>query len=770
MDREVGVAMRNDKQLGWKDFNFYKYLKTITIISNTLLLIFILIFSTTILQAEVTELPVYRFWSEQYLHHFYTISEDEKDYVTSIWPDIWNYEKIAFYAYPNPISGTLPVYRFWSDVYKGHFYTISEIEKDYVIATWPDVWKFEKIAFYAYPDQVPGTLPVYRFWSDIFFGHFYTIFGDEKNYVTSTWPDVWNYEKVGFYAYPTALPEALDVWHLKLEYTEPFIRGITYGNGVFVAVGNTILTSSNGTSWTIRNQEFDSGLEAVNYINGIFVAVGSLGTILTSNDGANWNNRNSDTSYQLRDVTYGNGTYVAVGGENEEPYSIILTSTDGVNWVYRNSGIPHRLNSVTFGNGIFVAVGESGTILTSVDGILWFEQSSEISQGEIKCIRFYNGVYIAGGGNGIVITSFNGIDWSIQSSGYPTYDITYGNGNIVITGGSSLLTSTDGLTWTVIENAHILNGPIAYGNGLFVSFRFEGTRHTSSSYFLASSGLVNWSETFLGTNYYFLHPEYFYGITHKNNTLVVVGENIISSLDGNTWTITSVDTQSIMKSVTSGKGYFVAVGNNTVIKSIDGLIWTKKELDISYNLNAITYADGIFVAVGEDSIIITSPDGDTWTLRNSGPSNSLNGITYGNGQFIAVGYGGIMLTSPNGISWTSRNSGTSASLNGINYVNNLFIAVGTNTTIITSTNGFNWAIQDSGLFPYDNHLYGVAFEKGNYVLCGRHITGYGGIILTSEDGINWQKRSSVGGYAITSANDTFFTVIGNYIYQSDPLE
>jgi hypothetical protein len=44
-----------------------------------------------------------------------------------------------------------PVHRFWSDIYLGHFYTISEYERSFVIATWPDVWHYEGPVFYALP-------------------------------------------------------------------------------------------------------------------------------------------------------------------------------------------------------------------------------------------------------------------------------------------------------------------------------------------------------------------------------------------------------------------------------------------------------------------------------------------------------------------------------------------------------------------------------------------------------------------------------------------
>jgi hypothetical protein len=149
-------------------------------------------------------LPIYRFWSDTYLHHFYTISEADKNYVIATWPDIWKYEGPVFSAFPSQETGTLPVYRFWSDTYLGHFYTISETEKQYVIDHWPPpLWKYEGIAWYAYPSQETGTLPIYRFWSDTFMGHFYTISEADKQYVIDHWPPpIWQYEGPVYYAYP----------------------------------------------------------------------------------------------------------------------------------------------------------------------------------------------------------------------------------------------------------------------------------------------------------------------------------------------------------------------------------------------------------------------------------------------------------------------------------------------------------------------------------------------------------------------------------------
>ncbi len=96
--------------------------------------------------------PVYRFWSDKLSGHFYTISEEEKNAVIENFSDVWAYESIAFYAYPpgsEPV-GSKPVYRFWSNCSGHHFYSISESEKDGIIENYPDVWAFEGVAWYAF--------------------------------------------------------------------------------------------------------------------------------------------------------------------------------------------------------------------------------------------------------------------------------------------------------------------------------------------------------------------------------------------------------------------------------------------------------------------------------------------------------------------------------------------------------------------------------------------------------------------------------------------
>ncbi len=81
--------------------------------------------------------------------------------------------------------------------------------------------------------------------------------------------------------------------------------------------------SEAGATWTLRVPGFND-LESVTYGNGLFVAVGGFpdnSAIFTSTDGRSWSEQPSPTREWLKSVTYGNGLFVAVGGRGT-----ILTS------------------------------------------------------------------------------------------------------------------------------------------------------------------------------------------------------------------------------------------------------------------------------------------------------------------------------------------------------------------------------------------------------------------------------------------------------------
>ena len=92
-------------------------------------------------------------------------------------------------------------------------------------------------------------------------------------------------------------------------YGKNYLRGVTFGNNTFVAVGYTgkiIRSTNDGSSWDNVTKVNDHNLYGVTFGNNTFVAVGSRGTIVNSTDnGANWSSSTSGTTNDLKGVTFG---------------------------------------------------------------------------------------------------------------------------------------------------------------------------------------------------------------------------------------------------------------------------------------------------------------------------------------------------------------------------------------------------------------------------------------------------------------------------------
>jgi hypothetical protein len=148
--------------------------------------------------------PVYRFWSAALSRHFFTIREAERDKLINNYASVWAFEGIAYYVFADDAqSGVVPVYRFWSATASAHFYTSSESEKTKLIDSFSDTWTFEGVAFYAYPggSEPAGTSAVFRFWSSTLAGHFFTISQPERDKLIRLYSLIWTYELIAWYAY-----------------------------------------------------------------------------------------------------------------------------------------------------------------------------------------------------------------------------------------------------------------------------------------------------------------------------------------------------------------------------------------------------------------------------------------------------------------------------------------------------------------------------------------------------------------------------------------
>jgi hypothetical protein len=133
--------------------------------------------------------PVFRYNKNGNLgEHFYTTNYNELAQGSNTG---YIFEGVAFFAFPTQVSGSEPVYRYYNATVNDHFYTRSAVT--------PGGYSLERIAFYAYPSALNGSVPVYRYYNGApVYDHFY-IKNQNEFYLGNTGAFV--YEDIPFYAY-----------------------------------------------------------------------------------------------------------------------------------------------------------------------------------------------------------------------------------------------------------------------------------------------------------------------------------------------------------------------------------------------------------------------------------------------------------------------------------------------------------------------------------------------------------------------------------------
>lgn len=127
---------------------------------------------------KIEAYPIYQFYSPSMKDHFWTMDTTEVTNInnakTQTGEKLYDYKGIAGYALKEQVGDSIPVYRFYNDKTLDHFYTTSENEKTQVelnTKEGKDNYVYEGIAWYV-PQK--STKPVYRFFDTVAFNHYYT--------------------------------------------------------------------------------------------------------------------------------------------------------------------------------------------------------------------------------------------------------------------------------------------------------------------------------------------------------------------------------------------------------------------------------------------------------------------------------------------------------------------------------------------------------------------------------------------------------------------
>jgi hypothetical protein len=421
-------------------------------------------------------------------------------------------------------------------------------------------------------------------------------------------------------------------------------------------------------------------------------------------------------------------------------------------WTVRNPTPTDALiNQITYGAGKFVAVGNSGTVLTSDDGITWTEQPRLAERPTLSCVVFGNAVFVALDQLGTSYTSPDGRVWTkgsstgLDSSG-PM--IAFGNGLFLAkSAGNLFATSTDGRLWTPRTTGVTLAG---------WSIAFDGTQFlvaTGSRTYLTTTDAITWTPRIFPTG------STVYRFVAGSNRIVAELSNglIAQSTDGITWATPSL---SQAYNVGEANGKFFAVANNQIATSADGLTWTATGTSVVTDplgdasvTRKIAYGAGTYVTFfptyaplppgpsnynyyysrNQYTAFVSSSDGVSWVRRSQALLNVV-GVAYGQGLFVAGDY-----LSSDGVNWSPGGFGRLLFRDTFYYsygayryafCNDRFFALQQSggNRVYTSTDGVNATLVASTV----SSAQAVAYGAGRYVLVGNFM-GY----LTSTDAQTW---------------------------------
>ena len=193
------------------------------------------------------------------------------------------------------------------------------------------------------------------------------------------------------------------------------LLSMSYGNGVYVAVGGTgttpaAVSSPDGLNWTLRSSAITGAVtySAVAYgaggaNNGLFVAVPQYGnTTTTTTNGSTWT-AGSNLPYTTSwvGVAFGGNKFVALAANGSIAYQQATYITNTTTYPTWNSaptctGLPtsvlsssYTWTAISYAEGLFIALAKGSAICaTSQDGINWTQRAMPGSATNWQALTF----------------------------------------------------------------------------------------------------------------------------------------------------------------------------------------------------------------------------------------------------------------------------------------------------------------------------------------------------------------------------------------------
>jgi photosystem II stability/assembly factor-like uncharacterized protein len=237
------------------------------------------------------------------------------------------------------------------------------------------------------------------------------------------------------------------------EQTSPayeLFRDVLYAGSNYFLIGGKIITSANGTAWSIVHGATGWDIWGVAYGNGVYAAGTLTGDIIISSDGIRWTQPTYPDVTTIMDMAYCPINQRFVGGISD---GLIYSANNGVTWSLHTFVPDESLNGLYYVHDRFIGTCANGSLIFSPYGIVWSDDSTA-SSASLQGATYGNNTFVVVGYGGEVVTSQDdGVSWQVQTSvtGNNLKSVAYGNGVFVAAGGinNDVITSTDGINWNL---------------------------------------------------------------------------------------------------------------------------------------------------------------------------------------------------------------------------------------------------------------------------------------------------------------------------------
>ncbi|MBX7083808.1 MAG: hypothetical protein K1X88_31655 [Nannocystaceae bacterium] len=200
---------------------------------------------------------------------------------------------------------------------------------------------------------------------------------------------------------------------------DALLRGVCYGDGIFLAVGGGgsgfSMRSSDGIAWVDELHTLDAFVSDCVRLGDVFVAAGGNGLRARSiDDGVSWEDESPYYAGHYRAIAASDALAVAVGHTYGDSTVGLVATTDGSGpWSSEQLvGAQYSGRGIAYGHGVFVTHDADGVLRSSSDGADWTEVH-DFDAGD-GWMLFADGQFITAG-DGSYWTSTDGTRWQAQA-------------------------------------------------------------------------------------------------------------------------------------------------------------------------------------------------------------------------------------------------------------------------------------------------------------------------------------------------------------------